>query len=199
MTTEKCSDFCDGYRLFGVEYGSECYCGTFLGSESYQVPESACSEPCGGNVTQTCGGSNLLSVYRTNFTTQVPRQDYASLGCYSEPPDSRALDRVLSSPKMTTNKCLVICSYRSFAYAGLEFGSECWCGDVLNPDAAPSPDSCDMPCAGNESDTCGGRGALTLYVDKRTRWLSPVRRSLPPRFDDGHGEDVAALMADQLL
>lgn len=208
--------------MFGVEYGTECYCGMHLGAGAYQVPQSACDVPCGGNEGQICGGVNLLSVYRLNFTSQTPDQEFTSLGCYAEPSDDRALERVLSSPQMTTRKCLVVCSYRSYAYAGLEFGNECWCGNELHPDTAPSADGCDLPCSGNASDTCGGHEALNLYcsnyddddddnstasnnssaADNSTEVTPPVSVSLRPQYVAGefdHREELAAFLADQLL
>lgn len=186
--------------MLGVEYGTECYCGTYLGFGSYQVPDSACDAPCGGDGTQTCGGGNLLSVYKMNFTSQNPKQKFASMGCYSEPPGGRALDRVLSSPLMTTRKCLVVCGYGSYAYAGLQYGSECWCGNELHAGAEPSYGACTIPCSGNASDTCGGSDALNLY--NSTGSTSRARTSLRTcsvAGEHGHRGELAAFLADQLL
>lgn len=66
---------------------------------------------------------------------------------------------------MTSNKCLVLCSYNGYQYAGLQYGTECWCGDTLDPNAQPIDQSvCSTPCAGNSSETCGGSLALQLFV-----------------------------------
>lgn len=66
---------------------------------------------------------------------------------------------------MTSNKCLVLCSYNKYMYAGLQYGTECWCGDNLDPLAKPTlPSKCATPCAGNSSETCGGSLTLQLYI-----------------------------------
>ena len=83
MTLEKCHLSCegDGYPWFGVEYGTQCFCGTRLydrdiiddGNDSdefylkraFAVSDRQCSMRCGGDATNstTCGGANRLSVY----------------------------------------------------------------------------------------------------------------------------------------
>lgn len=124
LTIGVCQDFCKGYRfctfstrqpalLFvasspsntvcfagGLEYGNECFCGYRIHNGAYQVPDSSCTVPCVGDPSETCGGGNLLSVYKSNFTVQEPRVNYTAQGCYAEPQDSRALHRVLSSFKV---------------------------------------------------------------------------------------------------
>ncbi|KAG6366374.1 hypothetical protein INS49_000551 [Diaporthe citri] len=122
LTIGVCQDFCKGYRYYGLEYGNECYCGYRLHDSAYQVPDSSCAVPCIGDLTETCGGGNLLSLYKSNFTLQVPKVNYTPQGCYSEPQNSRALHRVLSTDKMTSNKCLVLCSYNT--YIILECGED---------------------------------------------------------------------------
>lgn len=197
MTVDSCQSLCEGERFYGVEYGTECYCGTILGNGAYQVPDSACNVPCGGNLSQTCGGGNLLSLYKNNFTSQRPRYDYQNVGCYAEPAGSRALDRVHQVRLMTVNKCLTLCSYAWFPYAGLEFGNECWCGYTLNAAAQPSNESCSMPCAGNASETCGGSAMLDLYT-----MTTPSRSSVNLRSVDGldgDREELAHFLADELF
>lgn len=66
---------------------------------------------------------------------------------------------------MTSNKCLVLCSYNTYMYAGLQYGTECWCGNSLDPLAKPTDAAkCAIPCSGNSSETCGGSLTLQLYV-----------------------------------
>ncbi|KAH8750535.1 WSC domain-containing protein [Diaporthe sp. PMI_573] len=165
LTIGVCQDFCKGYRYYGLEFGNECYCGYKLHDSTYQVPDSACALPCIGDLTQTCGGGNLLSLYKSNLTMQVPKVNYTPQGCYAEPQNSRALHRVLATDKLTSNKCLVLCSYSNYKYAGLQYGSECWCGNTLDPlSKLTDPSKCATPCGGNSSETCGGSLTMQLYV-----------------------------------
>ncbi|KAK3360011.1 hypothetical protein B0T25DRAFT_621313 [Lasiosphaeria hispida] len=63
MTLEECALFCDGYRYFGAEYGSECYCGDGFGEGSVEVVEEQCAMACAGDVGEFCGSGDRLSVY----------------------------------------------------------------------------------------------------------------------------------------
>lgn len=173
MTIQACKSYCEGHQYYGLEYGNECYCGYRTTSDVYRVPDSSCSVPCAGDSSQICGGDNLLSLYRTDFTSQSPWHDWANLGCVTEPSESRALDRVLSTDLMTTNKCLVICSYGNFQWAGLEYGSECWCGNSLAAGVQPTNQSCSMPCSGDATDTCGGPLTLNLFSRNQTSLQIP--------------------------
>ncbi|KAH8879637.1 WSC-domain-containing protein [Thozetella sp. PMI_491] len=67
-TLESCATACKGYTFFGVEYGTECYCGNTIGSSSGVGVESTCSYTCAGDVTELCGGSSRISVYALNGT-----------------------------------------------------------------------------------------------------------------------------------
>ncbi|KAK0719759.1 hypothetical protein B0H67DRAFT_599414 [Lasiosphaeris hirsuta] len=63
MTLEECALFCDGYKYFGAEYGSECYCGNGFGEGSVEVGEAECAMACAGGVDEFCGSGDRLSVY----------------------------------------------------------------------------------------------------------------------------------------
>ncbi len=65
MTVTDCGNYClnEGYLWFGVEYSSECYCGSALDLASVNVVNTDCYMPCSGAPGQVCGGPNRLSVY----------------------------------------------------------------------------------------------------------------------------------------
>lgn len=56
MSVDACLSACisGGYRLSGVEYGSECYCDHKI--ENDGAPDTGCTMACAGNSTQFCGG-----------------------------------------------------------------------------------------------------------------------------------------------
>ncbi|KAI0974545.1 WSC domain-containing protein [Xylaria arbuscula] len=75
MTVQKCLDFCahgnsstgaaHAYRLAGLEYSRECWCGDALNSLSVQLPDSACNTACDGANSTACGGALRLTVYNS--------------------------------------------------------------------------------------------------------------------------------------
>lgn len=163
LTTAGCANLCSGYRYFATEYGSECFCGTKMENGAYQVPDSSCNTPCGGDANDTCGGNSLLSVYKTSFSAQEPQANFTYLGCGGEPDNARALDRVVQVLQLTRKKCLLMCAYGEFQFAGVEYGNECWCGNKINNIKLNG--TCDFPCAGDSSETCGGSLALNVFLD----------------------------------
>jgi hypothetical protein len=63
---------------------------------------------------------------------------------------------------MTVEICDALCPVSTFY--GLEYGDECWCGDLLQNNAFESLDDiCTMECAGDSTELCGGMNALSLY------------------------------------
>jgi hypothetical protein len=69
----------------------------------------------------------------------------------------------------TVASCVAKCKTGGFAYAGLEYGRECYCGNepasgsvVASPASDPSAAGCSMTCAGNNREYCGGPSRLSL-------------------------------------
>ncbi|WVR00301.1 hypothetical protein IAU59_007444 [Kwoniella sp. CBS 9459] len=171
MTIQTCQAFClsKNYPLAGLEYGRECYCGTALQSYS-ALGFSGCNMPCAGSSQDTCGGSSRLSVY--NYTAYVPPQLVASVstyklqGCYTEPTKGRALAAYsfTNSTGMTAEWCVSGCQLKGYAYAGMEYGQECWCDKSLNTASTQVANSeCSMLCPGNQREYCGAGSRLALY------------------------------------
>lgn len=61
---------------------------------------------------------------------------------------------------------------RSYIYAGLEAGAECYCGNRL-PAMSVGPEECNHECKGEKSSVCGGVGRLSVY---RVEELQPGSR-----------------------
>lgn len=56
---------------------------------------------------------------------------------------------------MSVAYCLQLCG--SEAYAGLEYGRECWCAAYLNSEAVRLADGeCALRCSGEGTEVCGG-------------------------------------------
>lgn len=77
MTVARCLEFCawgdrehGAYRLAGLEYARECWCGDELNPFSAPLTDAACDMGCDGANTTACGGSLKLTVY--NATHGVP-------------------------------------------------------------------------------------------------------------------------------
>jgi hypothetical protein len=167
MTTEQCADLCESYQFFGLEYGTECFCGNVRSPGSQQVDDTECAMACGGDSSETCGDSNRLSIYEnTNWepTAHPEIEGYDFLGCYTDSTGSRTLsDTFQYSSEMTVEFCASFCDGAN--YFGLEYFSECFCGASLLESSTLQPETdCSFLCSGNNSQYCGGSNRLSVYA-----------------------------------
>ncbi|RDW56813.1 hypothetical protein BP5796_12880 [Coleophoma crateriformis] len=176
MTPEVCASFCSsqGYPVMGVEYGEECYCGTYPTGDSTTAPQSDCNMECTGDAGQLCGGSDRLNVYTLqNYTRPtIPRMadGYIYAGCYTDDPSNRALGlaSLVDYTSMTVEKCAAFCSGQGYSMFGLEYAGECWCGNSISTGntIAPNQDAeCTSTCPGDETElACGAANRLNVYL-----------------------------------
>lgn len=165
MTPEKCAAFCSAYSYFGLEFGSQCYCGTTLKDSAEERPETECSMRCGGDYYM-CGDADRLSVFATPDCKEDPENlpvtgfNYQS--CWADQVDARALTGdELRSDDMTVEKCATFC--QGYKYFGLEYARECYCGNEL-AGAAAAEDQCSNLCMGDATQWCGAPDRLNIYT-----------------------------------
>lgn len=171
LTISKCGSLCTDFEYFGLEYGSECYCGNARDISSTAAPEADCSMPCSGDSTETCGNGDRLSIYKSlSYTPAVEPSidDYDYEGCFSDSPAARVLSGPsLEADDLTVEACSTYCN--GTTYFGVEYARECYCGDILSLSAEERPESdCAFRCSGNKTQLCGGSSRLNLYVKHAT-------------------------------
>ncbi|KAM3075160.1 hypothetical protein ACMFMF_005839 [Clarireedia jacksonii] len=67
---------------------------------------------------------------------------------------------------MSVGLCTFACAAASYNLAGLEYGTECWCGNSLSNGGVLAPEGtsgCSTLCTGNLSEYCGGTNRLDIY------------------------------------
>ncbi|KDR78300.1 hypothetical protein GALMADRAFT_94936 [Galerina marginata CBS 339.88] len=129
-----------------VLYNYNAYVGsaTATGSSSTSTSSTTTSSSSSSSTSSTS-----TSTTTTTSASPTTTAGWTYQGCYQD-----QNDRVLSvgpatDGAQTIAKCLATCQSGSYAYAGLEYGIECWCTHTLNPAAIKAPDSdCNIPCAG---------------------------------------------------
>ena len=76
---------------------------------------------------------------------------------------------------MTLETCSSFCAAANnghgFQYYGLEYATQCYCGNTINPPAvklnvttSPSNNTCSTRCGGNNPEICGGSSVISLYI-----------------------------------
>nr|OQO22580.1 hypothetical protein B0A51_11843 [Rachicladosporium sp. CCFEE 5018] len=109
-----------------------------------------------GTTNFTCNASGGGAAYNA---TKV------YLGCYNDPSVSILSAAKLSTIGMTPQYCANWCGERGFGYGGIEFGTQCFCGEQPNfGNAQKIADSrCSQKCATEPSSSCGATYVMSLY------------------------------------
>ncbi|KAH6627932.1 WSC domain-containing protein [Chaetomium tenue] len=182
MTLEKCAGLCAAYAYFGVEFGSQCYCGADPEPTAVEVPQAECAMRCGGAYDSVCGDAGRLNV----FTSRDCRDDPVNMpvvagfvykSCWVDDVAARVLTgKEVRADDMTVEVCAGAC--QGFRYFGVEYGRECYCGDEL-AGAPASEDQCSEVCMGDAIQWCGAAGRLNVYEVASTTTTPPAVTDAP--------------------
>lgn len=172
MTNIACAAFCQDFRYFATQFGSECYCGSHLAKGTSSAPLEDCRMTCAGDALSYCGGPDRLELYMNpDVVGGDPEQpaaagDFAWHGCYTELDDARALGAAATAGEwMTTEACAEFCE--EYEFFGTEYGNECFCGDdIAGKSKKKGVGECNMLCAGSVLEYCGAGNRLSVYKKK---------------------------------
>lgn len=117
-----------------------------------------------------------MNVYRN------PAYDYANIvssgyvakACVQEVEGRSLRGAAFRHSSMTFDMCTSYCGNRGFAMAGVEYGTECYCGNQFSGGASLNliSDQCYMPCGGDSSQICGGPNALFVMINPNPNVVS---------------------------
>jgi len=80
------------------------------------------------------------------------------LGCFKDDRWNRDLAAYTEDhPGMTAQACVDSCRKKGFKFAATQYGKHCFCGDSYGKFGPAT--NCDMKCAGNPAEICGGSAA----------------------------------------
>ncbi|KAL1297904.1 hypothetical protein AAFC00_006419 [Neodothiora populina] len=107
-----------------------------------------------------------VQTYAGNMTLQ---------GCFTDSTNTRSLAfQSYDSNTNTIEKCTQACVDAGYTIAGVEYGSQCYCGNVLSGTADKVVAvGCSMTCPGNSSETCGDLARLNVYSNGAPIILAP--------------------------
>ncbi|XP_046549409.1 putative fungistatic metabolite [Haliotis rubra] len=86
-------------------------------------------------------------------------------GCYHDD-RNRVLphEYMLNITSMTIDMCRFHCTQYGYSFFGLSVGTECYCGNMIKSGFKKVPDNeCNYPCAGDNTEMCGGPWRMTIY------------------------------------
>lgn len=124
----------------------------------------------GGSGTPPPSTTLTTSTKTTTSTTAPAATGWNFRGCYTDNVSGRALvnNEVVpgGASGMSIEACQTECHSLGYTLAGVEYGDECYCDNKLENGGVIASDGsaqCNMKCANNAAETCGGPNRLDLY------------------------------------
>ncbi len=99
-------------------------------------------------------------VYHRDFVLGLMSKE-SPVGCYEDRPD-RAFP-YFHPVRLPPFECIQECAHRSYAFAGVQAGGQCFCGDDLGHSHLSDDDECDWPCDAGGTG-CGGSWRNDVYI-----------------------------------
>ncbi|KAK6349046.1 hypothetical protein TWF730_009806 [Orbilia blumenaviensis] len=196
MTKKACWAICKGqgtrYAAIGGN-GKGCACGNVVNARGAQADK--CKATCTGDKsTKDCGGDGAFyTVFKdpsykdhgSNINSY--NNGWAHKGCFWDDRDRIIRYESLVSDKMTLERCKSVCTSQGYPYLALHAdakeprGKRCLCGGTMRNGARiADPSDCNIPCAGNSKESCGGRWAVNVYyneaLDNKERCGIPISK-----------------------
>lgn len=141
-----------------------------LGATCTTLGNSAPSTTLVTSTSSTASSSTKVS--STSSTSSTPTVStpagptltgYTYEGCWTDATSGRVFTgRATSSSTMSYSACASFCA--SWAYFGVEYGRECYCGNAYAAPStlAPATD-CKMKCTGNATQVCGAGNRMNVF------------------------------------
>ncbi|KAL8696378.1 MAG: hypothetical protein Q9224_002825 [Gallowayella concinna] len=167
-TYKTCAAYCSGYTYFGVEYGSECYCGNQFSNPTAPAPkgETECNRKCSGDATQVCGAGGRMNLFKslTQGPTNATIPGYTYSGCFTDSGSARVINGKYNyDDALTIEKCAGLC--KGYKIFGTEYTRQCYCGNgFANPTTKVAEGECGYVCGGNSAQACGAGNRLSVYT-----------------------------------
>ncbi|PAA48762.1 hypothetical protein BOX15_Mlig032017g1, partial [Macrostomum lignano] len=137
------------------------------------------------------------------------------VGCYIDK-KKRDLPVMAGSGSMSIPKCYRLCRAKKYAYFGVQYSKECWCGNSYGKYGKRSnkecwcgnsygkygkrsKSECRMKCSGKKSTFCGSRWRNSIYTTGLPARRRPSRKFLGCYLDDPEYPDfTVAMVSDRM-
>jgi len=158
---------------------------------------------CNGDTAEICGGSNRISVYAINSSagttisgTEIITSTATSTssavgvatglptsweykGCWLDQQYGRILGyQAPSVATLTVESCVQTCAALGYSIAGMEYFTQCYCGNSMINQAVTAPETeCNTACGGNSAEMCGGGDRMSIYSNETTLIITPIPKT----------------------
>jgi hypothetical protein len=140
-------------------------------------PRSVTIQPVTVTIVETQITSPTATIQLRSLLPPVKRSmkraflnSWSYQGCVADnenlPPMVSPFPYQLGSDEVSGASCMHFCDERGNSLAAVQNGNECWCGQVREASDVTfvEKERCDVPCAAQHGETCGGRESLSVYT-----------------------------------
>ncbi|WWC65393.1 uncharacterized protein I303_108011 [Kwoniella dejecticola CBS 10117] len=201
MTVDACNQWCfaRGSAYSGIRNGNQCKCSSQ--APTLVTTTASCKNPCSGDSNQNCGTASTISTYQLS-ATGLKNGDYVMktdskgyAGCYHEGSTRLLPSYYFSSSSMSNDLCISNCKSLGYAYAGSEYGTQCYCAAKLDPTSGGyqvAESQCSMAC-GSKTGICGNGNVLSIYSTANATISTPTVEGLKGCYATGTFAQAAPL------
>ncbi|XP_059620080.1 xylosyltransferase oxt [Phlebotomus argentipes] len=153
--------------------------------EAISAINRAKTQECKQHIANISCAIQSGQLYSSWLPSTCPRGHHLpnrALGCYRDEKKFRILSGYYTNFKGSNSPshCIKMCLQSGFVYAGVQYSTECFCGNDEPPANAKLPDpSCNMKCPGDAKEACGGYFAVNIYETGIRKFAAQVAELIP--------------------
>ena len=134
------------------------------------------SSAVASSVPPVVSSSKTSSSAPTSAASGLPG-GFAYKGCYIDNANGRVLPNENDNAQLTVESCITYCTGLGYSVAGMEYSTQCFCGNAIYSGGAlaPQDSDCNMPCGGNAKEMCGAGNRLSIYSNATLTTYQPAK------------------------
>ncbi|XP_058466832.1 xylosyltransferase oxt [Malaya genurostris] len=156
-----------------------------LSKETISAIHRAKSQSCKKQIVDIACAIRAGTFYPKRLPNFCPNEDYVpnrALGCFQDEKNFRILSGYYTNFKSNNSpkRCIQLCLQSGFQYAGVQYSTECFCGNEEPKASAKLPDSsCNMKCSGDPRQACGGYFTTNVYETGIAKFSAQTTEIIP--------------------
>lgn len=144
-------------------------CDILKDKEVISALQRARTQECKEHIVDVACNIKSGQLYSKTLPNSCPSINYIanrSIGCFKDEKRNRLLSSFYANYKETNSpkKCIQMCLQSGYLFAGMQYSTECFCGnDEPSLDGKLPDSSCNMKCPAETKSACGGYYAMNIY------------------------------------
>ena len=144
-------------------------CDILKDKEVLSAIQRAKTQECKEHIIDVACAIKSNTLYPNTLPNACPSGNYIanrSIGCFKDNKKNRLLSKLYSNFKESNSvkKCISVCLQNGNLYSGVQYSTECFCGNTEPDIKHKLPDSsCNMKCPADHKAICGGYFTMNVY------------------------------------